>query len=106
MFIRMYSTVTNILEGILYGALGVFVISTLYLVQIVKKKNMELVKGAVTNPLLPNFDLSFFSKLRAEYEKISKSKLLTNVHMISFYVLILGVALLFVLVVSEEFLRY
>ena len=102
----MFSNVIQILEYSLYGALAVFIVSTLYLINTVKKENLKLVKSAVTNPIFPNLNLSFFSQLRDEYHRVRKSNLLISLNKISFYMLIFGVMLLFVLVISQELFRY
>jgi len=58
-------------DPILYIVVVVFPVTTLMLVRVVKRKNMELISGAVTNPILPNLDLRFFSKLQSEYRRIT-----------------------------------
>jgi len=56
-----------ILEILLYILGGCFIVSTYILVLSAKKTNFDLVKNAITNPFIPDFDLSIFKKLQDEY---------------------------------------
>ena len=48
----------KIVEILLYIALPSFIGSTWYLIIVVKKTKMKLIKNAMTNPLWPNIDFS------------------------------------------------
>ena len=97
----------KIVEMLLYIALPSFIGSSCYLIIAVKKTNMNLVKNAMINPLWPNIDLSFFSKLQEEYKKYHRSNhVIATINKISFYVLVVGFISLFLMVIAQEFLRY
>ncbi len=96
----------KIVEILLYIALPCFIGSTYYLIVITKKTNMELVKSGIKNPLFPNIDLSFFSKLREEYKRQRPNHILTIINKISFYITVGGFISLFLMVIAQEFLRY
>ncbi len=98
--------IISLVEILLYVALPVFAASTLYLISVVKKRRYKLVKGAVTNPLFPNIDLSFFRKLQNEYLLMRKNKIPALANRVSFFTLIIGLFLLFFLVIVQELSRY
>lgn len=96
----------KIVEILLYIALPSFIGSTYYLVIVVKKTNMKLVKSGVTNPLFPNIDLGFFSKLREEYKCQRSNRIPAIINKISFYIVVVGFLSLFLMIIAQEFLRY
>jgi hypothetical protein len=95
-----------ILEKILFVCIFVFPISTIALIRTVKRKNMELVKNAISNPILPDLDLNFFAKVQNEYIRITGKHTLTSVNKISFYLSIFAFILMFFCVVINEMFRY
>jgi hypothetical protein len=98
--------IISLVEILLYVALPVFVVSTLYLISFVKKSNYKLAKDAVTNPVFPNIDLNFFRKLQNEYLLLRKNKIPALANRVSFLTLIIGFFLLFFLVIVQELSRY
>lgn len=98
--------IINLIEMLLYVVLPVFVVSTIYLISVVKKSNYKLVRDAVTNPVLPNIDLSFFRKLQKEYLRIRNNKIPALANRISFFALIIGFLILLLLVIVQELIRY
>lgn len=94
------------LETVLYIALPVFVLTTFYLISVVKKHNYKLIQKSITNPILPNIDLGFFKKLQEEYVLIKKNKIPALINKISFYSITLGFIVLLLLVVIQEMNRY
>ncbi|PQP35415.1 hypothetical protein C6A37_02690 [Desulfobacteraceae bacterium SEEP-SAG9] len=98
--------IISLVEVLLYVALPLFVASTLYLISVVKKSNYKLAKDAVTNPVLPNFNLSFFRKLQNEYLLMRKNKIPALANRVSFFTLIISFLLLFFLVMIQELSRY
>ena len=96
----------KIVEILLYIALSSFIGSTWYLIIVVKKTKMKLVKNAMTNPLWPNIDFSFFSKLQEEYKHQRSNHIPATINKISFYILVIGFIFLFLMVIAQEFLRY
>jgi hypothetical protein len=100
------SSIINLVETILYIALPVFILSTLYLINIVKKNNYKMIKNSVTNPYFPNIDLSFFNKLQKEYLLIKTNKIPAAINKISFYFTVLGFIILLLLVIFQEMTRY
>jgi hypothetical protein len=99
---KVLALIINFLEILLYISLPLFIASTLYLISVVKKSNYKLIKDAVTNPIIPNIDLRFFGKLQNEFLKIRKNGLPPLVNKVSFYIIIIGFILLFILVVMQE----
>lgn len=98
--------IIRLVEILLYVALASFIISTLYLISVVKKSNYKLVRNAVTNPVFPNIDLSFFRKLQNEYLLLKKNKIPALVNRISSLILIIGFFILFFLIIAQELYRY
>lgn len=96
----------NILETVLYIALPALILSTLYLISVVKKHNYELVQKSITNPIFPNIDLGFFRKLQEEYVSVKKNKIPALINKISFYCVTLGFITLLILVILQEMNRY
>jgi len=96
----------NFVEVLLYIALSVFAISTLYLISAAKKSNYELVSKSITNPLFPNLNFNFLAKLQDAYYASQKKKLPVWVNRISFYTTFIGFFLLFFLVIAQEMNRY
>jgi len=94
--------IIGVIEILLYVALPIFVASTLYLISVVKKSNYKLVKDAVTNPVFPNIDLNFFRKLQENYLQIRTNKIPALGNRVSFYTIIIGFVLLFLLVIAQE----
>ena len=92
----------NLIEILLYLSLPIFIGSTLYLISVVKKKNYKIVRNAVTNPVFPNIDLNFFGKLQNEYLKTRKNIIPVLINRLTFYILIIGFILLFILVIIKE----
>jgi hypothetical protein len=101
----MIPEVIKFVEKLLYVSLILFVFTTFYLMRVVKKENLKLIKKAITNPFFPNLNLSFFSDLHNEYFKIKKSRFLVLINKVAFYILLIGVLSLFFLVVIEEFIH-
>jgi len=95
-----------ILEKLLYVAVVVFPISTLILINKVKKDNYRFVKDAVKNPILPDLNLNFFGILRREYIRITGKRVLVNLNKTSQYILVLCIALLFLVSIITELFRY
>ena len=98
--------IVSLIEILLYVALPIFFASTLYLISVVRKSNYKLARDAVTNPVLPNIDLSFFRKLQDEYLLMRKNKIPALANRVSFYTLIIGFILLFILVIAQELSSY
>jgi hypothetical protein len=98
--------IITLLEILLYIALPMFVVSTLYLISVVKKSNYKLVKDAVRNPVFPNIDLSFFRKLQDNYLLMRKNKIPALANRFSFYTLIVVFILLFLFVIAKELSSY
>ena len=96
----------NLIEVVLYVALPIFAVSTLYLISVVKKSNYNLVRDSVTSPVFPNIDLSFFGKLQKEYLLVRKNKIPTLANRFSFYTIIIGFFILFFLIIAQELSRY
>ena len=98
--------VIKIVEALLYIALPSFILSTFYLIVVVKKTNIRLVKSGVENPLFPNIDFRFFKKLREEYKRHRSNRTPCIINKISFYILVVGFISLFLMAIAQEFLRY
>ena len=96
----------GVIEIVLYVALLLFIVSTVYLIIVVKKSNYKLIKDAVTNPVLPNIDLGFFKNLQNEYLLIRKNKIPALTNRLSFFILVFGFFLLLILVVVQELSTY
>lgn len=96
----------NLLETVLYIALPAFILTTLYLISVVKKHDYELVQKSVTNPLFPNIDLGFFRKLQEEYVSVKKNRIPALINRISFYCVTLGFITLLLLIILQEMNRY
>ena len=96
------SILINLLEIVLYVALPIFILSTLFLISVVKKCNYKIIKNSITNPIFPNIDLGFFKKIQREYMLIRKNKAPALINNISFYILILGFIALLLLVMTKE----
>ncbi len=92
----------SVIEYILYICVVVFPISTLLLIQKVKKENLKFIDEAVKRPIIPNVDLGFFSDLRNKYHRITGQKFLVNINKISFYFMLICFPLLFILIVAAE----
>ena len=98
--------IISLIEILLYVTLPIFIASTLYLLSIVKKSNYKLAKDAVTSPVFPNIDLSFFRKLQDNYLLIRKNKIPALINRASFYTLIICFILLFLLIIANELSSY
>jgi len=98
--------IISLVETLLYVALVSFIVSTLYLISVVKKSNYKIVRCAVTNPLFPNIDLNFFRKLQNEYLRLQKNKIPALINQISSFIMIIVFFLLFLLVIIQELYRY
>lgn len=94
--------IIKMIELLLYIALPVFIISTFYIISIVKKNNYNLIKDSIKTPFFPNLDLSFFKEIQKQYFLIKQENILPLINNISFYTLILGFILLFILIVIQE----
>ena len=94
------------IEILLYIALPSFIGSTYYLVVVVKKTNMKLVKSGIINPWFPNIDLGFFTKLQEEYKRQRSNRIPAIINKISFYIIVVGFISLFLMVIAQELLRY
>jgi hypothetical protein len=99
---KYLNQIIKLVEVLLYVALPMFVASTLYLISVVKKHNYELPRDAVTNPVFPNIDLSFFKKLQESYLLIRTNKIPAFCNRVSFYTLIIGFIFLFFLIIVQE----
>ena len=93
----------RITEIILYINLPFFFGSTYYLIVKVKEVNMELIRDAVTNPIIPDLDLNFFSELRNEYRKNYKNNIIPIVNKISCYISF-GSIFFFLMVIIQDIL--
>ena len=102
---RQIENLVQIIEFVLYVALPIFILSTLYLISVVKKTDFDLVNNAVTNPIIPDLDLNFFTKLQDNYLQTEKSKIPAYANRFSLYALIGGFFLMFVLVITQELFR-
>lgn len=100
------SVIMFFLEPFLYVALFCFIASTWYLIILVKKSNYKLIKNSVTNPLIPDLDLSFFKKLQEEYRRQRSNPIPVIINRISFYFLIYGFIIMILIVFSQEIVRY
>ncbi len=96
----------NFLETVLYIALPTFILSTLYLISIVKKNDYEFVQKSLTNPIFPNIDLGFFRKLQEEYISVKKNRIPAFINKFSFYCVTIGFITLLLLVIIQEMIRY
>ena len=96
----------KIIEILLWIAGPIFIGSTYYLIIVVKKTDMKLIKDAITNPLLPNLDLGFFGKLQEEYGRQRSNRIPATINKISFYIVVVGFLSLFLMVIGQAFLRY
>ena len=67
------ATLINALEVLLYIALPTFIVSTLYLISVVKKSKYDLVKKSVTNPIFPNLDLGFFPSFSRNISNVGET---------------------------------
>ena len=65
-----------------------------------------MIEQAVTNPIIPNFDLRFFSELQKEYKRITGQSLLAITNKLVLYFGVGGLFLLFALVIASEATRY
>jgi hypothetical protein len=84
----------------------VFHISTILLIKEVKKKGIGFVKNAVTNPIIPNFDLGFFEKNGCKNKTFTEMKLLSFVNKTAQYSCFIAFTILFALVVVKEIIKY
>ena len=96
----------KIVEAILYVCIILLPVTTLLLIKTVKKENLKLIQGAVTNPILPNLDLNFFSKLQSEYTRITGNYSLAIINKLSLHFGLIGFFLLFALVIIDEVSTY
>ncbi len=103
---KSITCVIGLIEVALWAALPIFIASTLYLISVVKKSDFNMIKDTVTNPVIPNLDLSFFRRLQEKYLLVKKNKIPALVNRFSFYVLIGGFFLMFFLVIVQELTRY
>ena len=101
----MFLQVLKFAEELLYVSLTLFVCTTIYLLRVVKKRNLKFIKEAVANPFFPNLNFSFISELRNEYYKIKKTNVLILINKITFYILLIDIIVLLTLVTLEEFIR-
>ncbi len=101
-----FNTLISLLEILLYIAGPIFIITTLYLISVVKKYNFELIDEAIKNPIIPNLDLGFFKKLQDEYLLLKKNKFPALANRYSFFILIISFLSLFLLVIFQEMMRY
>ncbi len=95
-----------VLESVLYINILLFPLSTILLINKAKKTNYNLVKKAVKNPILSNFDLGFFEELRFEYIMNVQKKSLAILNKISQYSLVLSFVMLLILSIFTELFRY
>ena len=65
-----------------------------------------MVENAISNPILPNFDFSFFSELQREYMRISGKTYPANLNKMSLYFGVGGFIVFFALVILGEAFRY
>ena len=98
--------IIGFIEIVLYVALPLFIVSTIYLIMVVKRSNYKLIKEAVTNPVLPNFDLGFFKNLQNEYLLVHRNKIPALANRLSFLTLVVGFFLLLIFVVVQEIIQY
>ena len=84
----------------------VFPLSTLLIIQTVKRFNFDLVDNAVKNPIVPDINLNLFSKLRKEYTLSTGKKLLPIINKISQYGLFAGFIVLFAISTYQEMTKY
>ena len=96
----------QIIEILLYISILVFIVTTFYLIETVKKSDHQMLRNAVRNPILPNIDLGFFNKLQKRYLVQHKSRIPPVANRISFFAMIILFSLLFVFVVVRESLRF
>jgi len=96
----------KIVEIILYACVVLLPVTSLLLIRVVKKVNLKIIEQAVTNPIIPNFDLCFFSELQKEYKRITGQSLLPITNKLALYFGIGGLFLLFALVIVSEITRY
>ena len=99
-------SITKFYDPILYVVVIVFPVTTLMLIRVVKKEKTELVSGAVSNPILPNLDLRFFSKLQGEYRRITGKNTLAVINKLSFWLTLVGLFLNFIVPIIIEFISF
>jgi len=95
----------KVIEIVLYVSMPLFIASTAYLILVVKKSNYALVKEAISNPILSDIDFKFFKKLRIEYLKVRKHVIPAFVNKITFWTMVGGFSLLFILVIIQELIK-
>ena len=96
----------SFVEIIIYSSMALFILTTLYLIVIVKKHVLMFIENSVSNPVFSNLDMIFLKNLRIKYIDTGRKKSIAYINLYSFYTLIVSFFVLFIGSIVLELTRY
>jgi len=78
------------IENISSIACIIYALTLYWMIRAVRKRELELVKAALTNPLWPRTDLKFFITIYKKYYEFTKSRILIAVNLLSLTIVLVG----------------
>lgn len=77
-------------ENITSICVVIFGITLFWMIRTVRKRDFEMVKNALTNPLWPRTNLRFFVQVYKKYVTITRSRILVIINLVSLFFVLVG----------------